>query len=156
VDDEATFNQSWVDKGWVFKGDTIEELASKLVAKNYYEEVVGVDPEGLAETIKNWNAYCAAGKDLEFGRNPETMEPINGPFYAMELIECQTNTDGGPERNKYCQTLNPYGEPIPRLYNCGELGSIWGALYNGGGNIPETYSTGFMAVEHALTLEPLT
>jgi succinate dehydrogenase/fumarate reductase flavoprotein subunit len=151
---EGNANQDWVDRGWVVKGDTAEELASKLVAVDYWGRTVGVDPAGLAETLKNFNEYAAAGVDPEFHRPAGTMEPLTGPFYAMELIECQTNTDGGPERNGNCQTMNMYGEPIPRLYNCGECGSIWGAMYNGGGNIPETYATGVMAMEHALTLDP--
>ncbi len=151
----AIDNQEWVDNGWVMKADTIEELAAQIVAKDYWGQMVGVDAQALAETLAKFNEYAAAGEDPEFGRPAETMQPLAGPFYAMELCECQTNTDGGPERNEFCQTMNHYGEPIPRLYNCGECGSIWGAMYNGGGNIPETYSTGIMAVEHAMTLEPL-
>jgi 3-oxosteroid 1-dehydrogenase len=46
------------------------------------------------------------------------------------------------------------GKPIPRLYTPGELGSLYGALYNGGGNLPEAYAFGRIAAEHALTLKP--
>ncbi len=72
----------------------------------------------------------------------------------MEICDCQTNTDGGPEHNQFNQTLDQDGKPIPRLYNVGELGSIYGHLYNGAGNIPETYSGGRVAAKHALTLKP--
>jgi succinate dehydrogenase/fumarate reductase flavoprotein subunit len=149
-------NQAEVAKGWILKGDTLEELGEKLVAKDYFGRTVGVDPTALAETVRSYNAYAAAGNDPDFGRAGNTMIPLdNGPFYAMELVECQTNTDGGPVRNKYCQVLDTADQPIPRLYCTGELGSIWGFLYNGGGNIPEAYASGRMAVDHALTLEPL-
>jgi hypothetical protein len=34
-------------------------------------------------------------------------------------------SQGGPRRNQKCQVLTPSGDPIPRLYNAGELGSFW-------------------------------
>jgi succinate dehydrogenase/fumarate reductase flavoprotein subunit len=83
------------------------------------------------------------------------MKPLSTPpFYAMEICECQTNTQGGPERNKDNQTIGNDGKPIPRLYTVGELGSIYGFLYNGGGNVPEAYATGRIAAKHAVTLKP--
>ncbi|MCL2339493.1 MAG: FAD-binding protein [Actinomycetia bacterium] len=146
-------NQAEVDKGYILKGDTIEDLAKKIVAKDYFGRTVGVDPAALAATVDSFNSYAVAGNDPEFGRRAENMAPLDqGPFYAMQLIECQTNTDGGPERNANCQTIDVHGEIIPRLYNVGELGSMFGFLYNGGGNIPEAYATGRMAAKHALTL----
>ena len=46
--------------------------------------------------------------------------------------------------------LNPEGEPIPRLYASGELGSIFGQLYpGGGGNIAECIAFGRIAAENA-------
>ena len=34
------------------------------------------------------------------------------------------------------------GEPIPRLYSAGELGSIYAFLYQGGGNVGERFAFG--------------
>ena len=114
-----------------------------------------MDAAGLVETVNKYNQYCAAGKDPDFGRRPEILLPVSAPpFYAMEICECQTNTQGGPEHNKYRQTLDADGKPIPRLYSVGELGSIYGFLYNGGGNIPEAYSSGRVAARHAAALTP--
>jgi len=31
--------------------------------------------------------------------------------------------------------MRPDNTPVPRLYTAGELGSVWGMLYQGGGNI---------------------
>jgi succinate dehydrogenase/fumarate reductase flavoprotein subunit len=33
--------------------------------------------------------------------------------------------------------LDAFGEPIPGLYSAGELGSLWGVIYQGAGNIAE-------------------
>lgn len=148
-------NAAEIDKGWIIKADTIEELAKKIVVKNRFGQVVGMNPVGLVETVNKYNEYCVTGKDLEFGRRPKTMHPINKPpFYAMELCIGITNTNGGPVHNQYAQTLDVYGKPIPRLYSAGEFGSIFGFLYQGGQNVPEALSFGRIAGEHAASLKP--
>ena len=42
------------------------------------------------------------------------------------------NTEGGPERNGRCETIGVDGQPIPHLYNAGELGSFNGLAYTVG------------------------
>ena len=146
-------NQVELNKGWIIKADTLEELGNKIEIKNFFGEVVGLDAAGLVETVAKYNEYCAAGEDKDFGRRPSTMLPIvKPPFYAMEICECQTNTQGGPKHNGHCQILDAYDRPIPRLYVAGELGSIFGHLYNGGENIPEASSGGRRAARHAADL----
>jgi 3-oxosteroid 1-dehydrogenase len=41
------------------------------------------------------------------------------------------------------------GGAIPRLYKCGELGSIYGQRYSGGGNIAELLAVGRIAGRNA-------
>ncbi len=148
-------NGAELAKGWFIKADTIEALAKKIVCKNFFGRVVGMDVAGLVETVNKYNQYCVAGKDLDFARRPATLKPLSTPpFYAMELCECITNTQGGPQHNKYGQTLQFDGRPIPRLYSIGELGSIYGFLYNGGGNVAETCAFGRIAGRHAAALTP--
>ena len=114
-----------------------------------------MDAAGLVETVNTYNQYCAAGEDLDFGRRPSSLLPLlTPPFYAMEVIDCQTNTMGGPVHNKLAQVIDVDGEPIPRLYAAGEFGSIWGLLYPSGRNVTEALAMGKIAAEHAVTLEP--
>ena len=80
------------------------------------------------------------------------MPLANPPFYAMQLIECQTNTDGGPAHDAQVRTLDVNNNPIPRLYSPGELGSLWGGLYYGGGNVPEAIAMGRLAGANAAAL----
>jgi hypothetical protein len=148
-------NLAELAKGWFIKADTIEELGNMIECKDFFGRVKGMDAAGLAAEVAKYNQYCAAGEDLDFGRRPSTMEPIvTPPFYAMEICECQTNTQGGAKHNEYWQTLDAYDVPIPRLYNCGEFGSIFGHLYNGAQNIPEASVSGRVAGKHAAALEP--
>ena len=55
-----------------------------------------MDPAALAETVKAYNAACAAGEDKEFGRLKSTLQPVSdGPFYACPLVAGGPNTKGG-------------------------------------------------------------
>ncbi len=147
-------NSRGVKEGWIFKGDTLEELAANMKANRPCdtpsEAINGIDANNLKKTIDRWNELCEKGADPDFGRDPGHMLPIKeGPFYAVELCFSCINTQGGPARNAQCQTLTPFGETIPGLYNCGECGSYNGFLYTYG-NILEALTTGWVAVRHAL------
>jgi hypothetical protein len=136
-------------KGYIIKADTFEELASKLSTTNFHGVSETMPGEALAKTVSDYNGYCATGVDLEFGRRDISLLPlVTPPFYAMEIIECQTNSQGGPKHNGNCQVLDVFDQPIPRLYVAGELGSIYGHLYNGMENLPETFSGGIRAARH--------
>ena len=49
--------------------------------------------------------------------------------------------------------IDVFGEPIPRLFAAGELGSCFGHLYLGGGNISECIVTGRIAGAGAAALD---
>lgn len=124
-------NQAEIDRGWIQQADTIEELAEKL----------GIDPDGLAETIERYNEDAYDGEDTEFEREI-CLDPIDeGPFYGCELGMSLINTQGGPARDAEHRVLDTDGNPVPRLYAGGEFGSIFGFLYHGAGNVPEAFGT---------------
>lgn len=154
---EWTDNDQAMEKGWLFKGDTLEMLAAAIQADrpcgDPSEAIDGIDAEELQSTIDHWNELCVAGEDPDFGRDPSHMLPLdNPPYYAIELGFSSINTQGGPVRNENCQTMDPYGNPIPRLYNAGEFGSYNAFVYDIG-NILEALTTGRVAAQHAVTLD---
>ncbi|KPU43153.1 fumarate reductase flavoprotein subunit precursor [Oxobacter pfennigii] len=130
-----------IAKGWIVKADTIEELAGK----------VGINAEGLANQVKEYNAYCKDKKDPQFNRDAENLKAISssGPYYAMKLVPTFTNTQGGPVRNENGEVLDLDGKPIPHLYSAGELGSYYTDVYNGGGNLAECIFSGRTSGENA-------
>ncbi len=128
-------NSAELEKGWIKKGETIEDLA----------RTIGLDPAALGATVERWNAQTAAGEDADFGRKLMLSPLAKGPFYAMELSPSMINTQGGPRRNEKARVLRPDGTPIPRLYSAGELGSIYSYLYQGTGNIGECLAFGRIA-----------
>jgi len=72
-----------------------------------------------------------------------------GPYYAIKLWPCLVNTQGGPRRNGKAQIPYPDGRAIPRLYSAGEMGSLYGLLYQGAGNLGECLAFGRIAAREA-------
>ena len=133
-----------IEKGWVVKAETLDELAA----------LTGINAEGLKAEIERYNGYCETGIDLEFGNteehNPAALVAIGeGPYYAFPVYATMTNTQGGAKRNLECEVLDVWGDPIPHLYSAGEFGSFYTDIYNGGGNLGECLFTGVEAGANA-------
>ena len=149
-------NLAEVDAGLVLKADTIEELGQKM----------GFSDEDLAtfiSTVERYNEYGAQGEDPDFGRTPTKAEQgedgvgmtlSDGPFYATRVCLCYLNTNGGGDRTVDYQIKDWKGNPIPRLYEAGEFGSLFYHYYAGGGNVCEAFTNGMMAGQNAAALEP--
>jgi len=135
-------NLAELHRGWIVRGETVAELASRLE----------MSPAILENTVQLWNKYCGAGSDPDFGRNPLEVVPLdNPPFYAIKLFPGGSNTLGGPRKNSRAQVVNPFGKPISGLYVAGECGSVFGMLYPaGGGNLAECIAFGRIAAENAV------
>ena len=134
-------NSVEIEKGWIVKADTIEELAEKL----------GRDPAALRAEVDHFNAMVDAGADADFGRDITTMAKIeNGPFYAIEEVPAMPACSGGARRNIKGQVLNWDNEPIEGLYSAGELGSLVCNLYQNGTYLHEAICSGRAAVDTML------
>ncbi|MGD0638811.1 MAG: FAD-dependent oxidoreductase, partial [Nitrososphaerales archaeon] len=145
-------------KGWIIgPAPDPTTLGNMIVSHDFQGRVVGMNAANLATTVTNFNAYAASGVDKDFGRPAAGMAPLNKPpYYAMELGIGRLNTNGGPVHDQYGRTIDVYGNPIPRLYSIGELGSLFGYLYYGGGNFPEGAVMGQYAGKHAASLPKYT
>jgi len=137
-------NSAEIEKGWIFQGRTIDELSEKI----------SISANILKETIERYNEFCKAGEDKDFKRPKEDLRALKTPLYAIELWPALINTQGGPRRDKESRVLDPDGKPIPRLYGAGELGSIWGFLYQGACNISEAMVFGQIAGRNAALETP--
>jgi succinate dehydrogenase/fumarate reductase flavoprotein subunit len=140
--DWSVDNARELAQGWVQTAESIEELARKVGIR---------DPEAAARSLHEYNQICAGAGDDPFGRPPESLVPLEPPFYAVPLYPGGSNTCGGPRRNEHAQIVNARGVPIPGLYAAGELGESVGLLYpSDGGNLSESVCFGRIAAESAL------
>jgi succinate dehydrogenase/fumarate reductase flavoprotein subunit len=145
--DWSADNSKELELGILRRADTIDSLA----------RMTGLAPDVLAATIARWNAQCDQGEDTDFGRPPGTMMRIDQPPYVFgQVWPAVSNTQGGPVHNARQQIVDTGGNPIPRLYAAGELGSSFGHLYLSGGNIAECFVTGWVAGGEAATVAPRT
>lgn len=134
-----------VQKGWIRKADSLEELAL----------LIGLHPTTLIQTVQDFDCFAERGIDRDWARQSDRMAALEtAPYYAMELTPALINTQGGPRRNKHAQIMATDGEPIKRLYSAGELGSIYSFLYQAGGNIGECFAFGRIAGANAANETP--
>lgn len=115
------------EPGWVKRADSIAALAHQI----------GVPAAMLAGTVARFNASCAAGRDLEFGRgenqweryksgrapgaspNP-TLGPVEqAPFIALPFNRSILGTKGGARTDDRGRALRPDGSVIEGLLCAG-------------------------------------
>jgi succinate dehydrogenase/fumarate reductase flavoprotein subunit len=145
-------NSTEIQKGWIIKADTIEELAEKMAQVDDAPEATAI-----RETLERYNGFCSTGDDLDLGRDPATLLPINmaGPFYAYPIYPGGNNTMGGPKKNANGQVLDIHDQPIPRLFAGGSFGNMQAHIYGiSGGNNAENMVWGRICARSAAALEP--
>ena len=140
-------NLAEVELGILHRADSLDALA----------DAFAVDAAALTATLDRYNGFCESGDDLDFGRPASCMMPVaTPPFYYANAWPLVSNTQGGPVHDAEQRIIDVYGSPIPRLYAAGELGSIFGHLYIGGGNLSECFVGGRAAGRAVAAEVPLT
>lgn len=138
-------NSKEIESGLIVKADSIADLAEKL----------GRDVGQVCQTVEQYNQMCDNGNDSEFGRTPQTLQPLReAPFYAIKVVPAIVCTSGGARRNIESEVLDHNGKPISRLYEAGELGSMFSGLYQNGSYLTEAMISGRAAGRNALGLTP--
>ncbi len=145
-----------IKSGYLFKGNTIAELADQL----------GIDVEGLEQTISRYNQDAEKGVDTSFSKgeneydthfgantkypNP-CMAPLKkGPFYGIKIYPGDIGTSGGLQTNESSQVLDINDEPIKGLYAAGnDSASVMGDTYPGpGSTLGPALTFGYIAGRH--------
>ncbi|MGH6861212.1 MAG: FAD-dependent oxidoreductase [Phyllobacterium sp.] len=126
--------------GYLTRGKTPEELAARL----------GIDAEGLKDSLARMDRYGKTGADADFGRGTTVYEKANGdpthapnpslgaldtpPFYAIRLWPGDIGSATGLVGDRDGRLLRRDGSVIEGLYACGnDLQSIMGGAYPGPG-----------------------
>jgi fumarate reductase flavoprotein subunit len=127
-----------VDKGYIIKADSIEELAEKL------------EMPKLKANVDRYNELCALGKDEDFYKDPKYMRAVNkGPFYAAKYEYVNfIGTLGGVLIDETAQACRDDGSPIDNLWVTGlDAGGMYGDsyVYFEGGTLGFAYTSGHIA-----------
>ncbi len=93
-----------------YKGDTLEELASRC----------GFDVAGLQKTVADYNAGIGGTSD-PFGREHRPLPIAEPPYYLILHHGHSATSSVGITVNKDLQAVTPQGNPIPGLYAAGEV-----------------------------------
>jgi succinate dehydrogenase/fumarate reductase flavoprotein subunit len=116
-------NQAELERGWVLRGDTVEEVAA----------LAGLDPDAAAASVAAYNAACAGGTDA-YGRTEGLVPLATPPYYVVRLHPGGVSTTGGPRHDEAGRVLDVFGAVIDGLYSAGTVGQMIGRLYPGPGS----------------------
>lgn len=134
-----TFGQLYTDPGWTpeqmlkmwddgvkdkqyFKADTIEDLCTQL----------NLPVEETVASVTRYNELCKKGTDDDFLKDPTLMIPVEtGPFYAAKNSPIFMTVMGGLRTDVNMQVLDKEDNPIPGLFNVGQMiGDMYADTYN--------------------------
>ncbi|MGD0637816.1 MAG: FAD-binding protein [Nitrososphaerales archaeon] len=138
-------NKTELGLGWIYTSPTLSGLAA----------MIGKDTSVMPNEVANWNKMVTAGTDTEYGRTTSLTAISTPPYYAIQLSPMILNTQGGPRRNSKGEVLDTHGEPIPRLYEAGEIGEVISKLYQCMRNVSMCYAMGRIAATNAVALTSL-
>ena len=100
--------------GWFFSGNTLAELAGRIV--NQYQQPISAS--ALQETLARYNSFVDAGSDADFGKPTPKYKIQTPPFYAAWSTPCAHDCLAGLRINTKSQVIDLFGNVIPGLY-CG-------------------------------------
>lgn len=142
--------------GYLLKGHTLAELAQQA----------GIDPQGLEQTVRDYNVGAIKGEDPAFHRgttsfnryladpenkpNPCVAPVQTGPFYAVKVIMGDLGTFDGIQTSVVGEVLRDDGTAIGGLYAVGnDRASIMGGNYPAAGITHGPNMTfGFVTANH--------
>ena len=110
-----------VENGFVFKCDTIAELAEKL----------GLPADQLEATVERYNELYDKGVDEDFGKEAHRMSAIRtAPFYGAKNTGYILCTMDGIQIDQNMNAVDTNNDPIPGLYVVGnDSGGYFSGTY---------------------------
>lgn len=141
----AAAMEEFIKSGWAYKADSLEKLARKA----------GIDADGLAQTVDDFNRYKEQDKDEEFNRFMGNCAPFTGKtYYALTTNSCILATVGGLTIDGNCRVLDTEDNVIEGLYAVGNAsGNFFAGNYPRhipGTSIGRAITFGYVAARHAV------
>jgi succinate dehydrogenase/fumarate reductase flavoprotein subunit len=142
--------------GYLKRGATVAALAGRI----------GIAPEVLEATVREFNATARSGEDPAFGKgtkaynryqgdplvqpNPCVAPLEHGPYYAIRLVIGDIGTFAGLLTDENTRVLDAERKPIRGLYAVGnDAASVMGGNYPGAGiTLGPALTFGYIAAMH--------
>ncbi len=116
-------------------------------------DVIGCNPDVLANTFAFYNESAALGVDREFGKDPRFLVELgDGPLFVHTCgsKNCTYGSLGGIAIDAGAHALDLNGQPIPGLYAAGRnSGSIFGWYMASGASVADILTFGIFAGRNA-------
>ncbi|MDP6931776.1 MAG: FAD-binding protein, partial [Myxococcota bacterium] len=116
-------------------------------------EEIGVDRDGLVETLSQYEEYVSIGIDSGFGKDGANLVSFaGGPYYAAKLAPGSAKSFGGVATDGEGRVLDSSGTQIPGLYAAGEVAGMLGTEavgYGFSGSVTACYLGGRIAGQAA-------
>jgi len=143
--------------GYLVRAETLADLAASL----------GIDADGLTETVARLNRFAETGEDDDFQRGTTVYQRANGdpahgpnptlgpvgtpPFYAIRLWPGDIGSAIGLVTDTDARMLDQDGAPLGGLYACGnDMHSVMGGVYPAPGiNLGPAIAFAYLAARHA-------
>jgi fumarate reductase flavoprotein subunit len=133
-----------LDARLLVKAETSQELANML----------GIDPAGLNQTVRDYNQSAAQGTKDAFGRM--LPEALRAPLYGIQIRVALYHTQGGLKVTPDGQVVRRDGSIIPKLYAGGGVAvGVSGKGLDGylpGNGLLASLGLGMRAAEHAVAV----
>ncbi|SDJ33935.1 urocanate reductase [Ferrimonas sediminum] len=127
-------------KGFMYKADSIEELADKF----------GIDKQALMAQVGRVNQFAKQGKDQEFNHRGGLKTLLQPPFYMLVAKPSVHHTMGGLVTDTHTRVIADNGQPIEGLFAAGEVtGMTHGSNRLGGNAITDITVFGRLAGQQA-------
>ena len=156
----SKFRPDWMiprryeQEGFYAKAETVRELAAKI----------GVDPDGLDDTVNKMNEYARTGVDPDCNRGESAYDRYYGdprvtpnpclgpvdtaPYYAVKIDPGDFGTQGGMVINEHAQVLHEDGHVIDGLYAIGNCSAPTLPCYPGpGATLGPSMTFGYQAAK---------
>ena len=126
--DASSVIQGYINRGFMFSGETYEALA----------EALDIPADAFAKTMETWNGYVADKNDPDFGRTSFANPLDTAPFYAVKVTAGIHHTMGGLKIDPETHVIDEKGEIIPGLFAAGEVtGGVHGGNRLGGNAVAD-------------------
>lgn len=111
IDDMPALFESLLEKGYLQKADTPEELAEKL----------NIPADAFVETFNRYNQFAEQGKDEDYNKEPYRLLPLSTPpYYGIRTGAWFLATLDGVRINTDMHPVREDGSPIEGLYMAGD------------------------------------